>query len=445
MKGLSILPAFVLLGMMHLFSAELLAQDSLSGSGTEVPSSQAAYKPFATDSLPPFPSPEWRLGSRAMGGAIADFSANSSGLTGAFYEPFLFGGHIDRKLKERTLEGMEAENRFGGDRRISIGGSIEPDSLFGDANEERKIFFRLIDGRHFHSQFTRDLFRTVFMGNAGSGERLELAPFQLNSLRYRQFKIGILDQRGDFEMGIALSGIQGVSDLSIQSQNAHIEEQDDPSELGLRLEGVLRQNGHDPPPPDPFSFQGSGFGIDVMAGYDFHRYGQFRFTLSDMGLLTWKSDSRIQRVDTNFRFQGIRIENPLEGNEGDESGLEQVRDRYFPEEERRNYRTFLPGGIRMSYSKKLPSDVWIQSRFRYRLFAAHTPFVALEGVKEWKRLKLGLSVGHGGYGELALGLSSELAIGKRWSFYLRSQHLEGILFPRSMGGIGASAGLHYSY
>lgn len=397
------------------------------------------------DSLPPFPYPEMRLGQKPQIGAIGGISVNSSGLNTAFYRPFVEGGHIEADLKQRTLEQMEERNRFGGDRIFSLGGSYLPDSLFGTPNQERTLFVRLIDGRHYHADFTRDLFRSVFMGNADQEERAELAPFRLNSMHYRQFKIGLIDQRGAFELGIAISGFQGRSDLLIQAQEAYIEGNQDPTELRFGLKGELLQQGEQGNGKF-WRFAGTGAGLDILSGYDLGHYGRVRLSLRNMGLLHWGPRASIREADTNAAFEGFTLEDPLRsGTNNSKRSIERLEERYLPAERKGGYRRPFPGKLRLTYSKRFPSGVWFRSSILHRPFTSYAPYFGIEVMKAWKDLRAGLSIGHGGFGELAFGLEAAYRFGKKWDLYIRAPHLEGALIPRSMGGLQASMGLHYHY
>ncbi len=397
------------------------------------------------DSLPPFPTPEWRLSRNPKVGTIGELTVNSSGLTTEFYRPFVQGGHIDDDLKKRTMEGMEKVNRFGGNRLFSVGGSFEPDSLFGTANEERTLFFRGIDGRYYHARFRRDLFRTIFIGNADREERLELAPFRLNSMRYRQLKVGLLDRKGRFELGIAISAFQGISDLRIEASEAYLGGEDPRSELRFRMKGAVFRQGRREK-ASFWEFRGSGIGVDIMSGYELGKYGRVQASIRDMGLFHWGPNARVQRIDTNVRFEGFSLQDPLgKGDVGSNASMDSLEDRYLPEEKGNAYRHLFPGSIRFAYMKKFPSGFWFRSSFLHRPFTPYVPFVELEVMKGWNRFRGGLSAGYGGFGELAFGLQAAYRFGERWDLYLRIPHLEGIVAPKSMGGVGASAGLHYSY
>lgn len=401
--------------------------------------------PSVADTLPPFQGPEWRLGGDPQVGAIGDLSVNSSGLTADFYRPFIRGGHIDEDLKKSTIEGMEEEVRFGGDRILSLGGSFRPDSLFGEANRKRTVFIRLIDGRHYHARFTRDLFRTIFIGNPQDGRRAEFAPFRMNSMRYRQFKIGVLDQRGKFEMGIAISGFQGRSDLRIGADNAYLEGEADGSELRFRLNGELLQQGRGEEVPF-WRMPGSGVGIDILGGYDFGRFGQVRMTFKNMGLVHWGPSARIRQVDTTASFEGFSFDNPFQGSTtGPNAPIEELEERYLPEERSGAYRRPFPGKIRLAYAKRFPSGVWFRSSFLHRPVTSHVPYWGLEVMKAWDALRAGISVGHGGFGEFAFGTEAAYRFGEHWDLYIRAPHLEGLIFPGRSGGFRTSVGLHYRY
>ncbi len=417
-----------------LFSA-LLPQLMSFGNGTEGGDA---------DSLPPFPIIERRLGREAGLGLRASFSVNSSGFTTAFYRPFIRGGRIDNELKQQTMEGMEKVNRFGGDRLFSLGASFRPDSLFGRSNEIRHLFLRLLDGRHYHARFTRDLFRTIFIGNAGLDRPLALAPFRMNSMRYRQLKFGLLDQRGDLELGIALSILQGRSDLRIRADKGQLQSSADGSELSFRLKGNWHEQGRDSM-RSPFAFRGSGAAIDIMTGYDLGGYGMVRLSIRNLGFLSWGPEARLRRVDTSATFQGYRVGDPLGGAVKSGDPTDSAEARYFPEVEKGSYRSLFPASFRLAYSKRFPSGVWLRSSLAHRPFTSSVPFFGIEIMKAWKAISLGASMGYGGFGEFAYGLQAAFRPHADWELYLRVPHLEGTINPERSGGLAASLGLHYEY
>lgn len=396
------------------------------------------------DSLPPCPPIEWRLGSKPMVGVRGALSVNSSGLTSAFYQPFVRGGAISNELERRTIRGMEKVNRFGGDRSLSIGASFRPDSLLGTVNKERYVFFRLIDGQHYHARFTRDLFRTIFIGNAGVDRQLELAPFRMNSMHYRQLKFGILDQRGKVELGIGLSLLQGRSDIRLRASKAKLQTSGDGSELSFRLKGNWMEQGRDSM-RSPFAFRGSGAAIDIMGGYDLGTYGKVRISIRDLGMLNWGPNGQTRRVDTSATFSGFDIGDPLGGNVSSNDPTDSLGTRYFPKTEKGSYRSFFPARLRLAYSKRFPSGVWLRSSLTHRPFTSFVPYFGIEIMKAWEDISAGVSMGYGGFGEFAYGFQAAFRPGKHWELYLRVPHLEGAILPERSGGLAASLGLNYSY
>jgi hypothetical protein len=170
-------------------------------------------------------------------GIAGNYNFNSNALTNQFISKFYTGGYINNDLKNSVLTRVKNNNRLGADVSYGIYTAFKLDSLFHKKN--LSFFFSLRDRFHVDGQFSKDLFKVGFYGNAQyAGKTADFDGFNFNMIRYQQFQIGIYSSKYDVaaHWGIGLSFLKGEEYLSILAKKAEMFTSEDGQYIDFNVE-----------------------------------------------------------------------------------------------------------------------------------------------------------------------------------------------------------------
>jgi hypothetical protein len=135
----------------------------------------------------------------------ADYEVGSNGIQNAMMNKFLFGGHIDKKMKDNALNRMHGYNQLGinlnYDISLFVKGTSKFDFLIGVKNQEI-----------LNATYTKDFYQLVLYGNKPFLDKTaNFSGTNINALRFQELKFGVIMHQVDStaKIGISVSFLKG--------------------------------------------------------------------------------------------------------------------------------------------------------------------------------------------------------------------------------------------
>lgn len=115
----------------------------------------------------------------------------SSVMNNDFMNKFIYGGEIDRSIKDNAYNNLNKDNnRIGGDVQLNFIANIPIDSLFKKTNLALTVGINYSE--HFDAVFTDNLFRLAFDGNKQfAGKDALLSGTNMNYFAYQKIFFGV--------------------------------------------------------------------------------------------------------------------------------------------------------------------------------------------------------------------------------------------------------------
>ncbi len=230
-------------------------------------------------------------------------TAIENGLVSAMY----VGGHVDRELRQRTLDRLRNANRGGYALGLELAYTWRA-SLFG-----RPSLWPRISAGHRDQlgvEFNRDAFQASFFGNKPfEGRIAELGPGRFSRQVYQTFAFGVA--RGIAGPYIELGLVAGWQLDHGNIRNASLYTAPAGEYLELGLDGTYRRSD------TARTSLPRGFGGVVNAGWNrgIHLLGSaatISIEVRDLGFIAWSANSLTMEKDTVIRFEGFEMKGILD-------------------------------------------------------------------------------------------------------------------------------------
>jgi hypothetical protein len=115
-----------------------------------------------------------------------EYELGSNGIYNSLLNKFIYGGRIDKKIKDASNDHMKNLNVMGANMNYDV-------SVFFGRNSKYSYLVGFKDQRIFNSSFTKDFYQLVFYGNKPYlNETKNLSGSSINSLRFQELKLGFI-------------------------------------------------------------------------------------------------------------------------------------------------------------------------------------------------------------------------------------------------------------
>jgi hypothetical protein len=363
----------------------------------------------------------------------------SNAIMNDFILAFYKGKFIGNDLKDNTTERLLRSNRLGGATKIGLTYSYH--SLSG---KNKPIFsFSFFDRENLDVKFSDDLFHAVFYGNKSfAGETAQLGNFQLNFLRYQQFRFG-WKWKGDAthgSFGFSFSLLSGERNTFIKADKADLYTSPDGQYIDLALAMQMQQT--DTAHKNYFAQNGMGLSADFfyeMPYLVWNKPGKIIFEMNDFGFIRWNSNSMTHSVDSSFHYEGVNVNDILHTNGGTipKLNIDSVinKNTLF---ERKQYTTNLPFYFnirtRTWYGKQFSLEKGIS--FLFNSSAKPYYFLKLHFSTKKQNAEFSYIVGYGGYGSFNAGVEARVDFAKHYSVHIADNYLFSGVTPMAANGMG---------
>jgi hypothetical protein len=383
---------------------------------------------------------EFKDGLTTHIGISGDYDINSNALTNQFTHKFYTGGYINEGLKNLVLNRIKNENRIGGNINSGLFAAFKSDPYGKYKNIS--LFFSIRDRSHFDVQFSKDLFKIGFYGNADyAGKTADLSHFNLNLIRYQQLQVGVYSKSDSAaHWGVGISFLKGEQYLSIAAKKAELFTSTDGQFININTDLSIARS--DTAHKGMAAFNGYGASLEIFFEATFQtRFGTSKISssVSDLGAIRFNKQSQLAQQDSMLHYQGFQINN-----------LYDLRDSTIIQREKDSVKNMLSSFKKTAFSVTLPAvfDLSLETKLnrfftlkegmRYVFNANNKILVYVKGYfyihPKWI---LSTTFGYGGYGTFNYGIGTSVKLPKKFIIRAGSNNLEGFIVPKKTTGQGA--------
>ena len=384
---------------------------------------------------------EFKDGHTTQIGITGDYDINSNAITNQFTEKFYTGGHINNDLKNSVLNRIKNNNRIGGNINSGVFAAFKLDPYGKYKNTS--IFFSVRDREHFDAQFSKDLFKIGFYGNADyAGKTADLSNFDLNLIKYQQIQVGLYSSKFDSvaRWGVGVSFLKGEQYLSIDAKKAELFTSADGQFVNLNTQFSMTRS--DTAHTGITALNGYGASMDLFFEAPFKTpFGASKIStsVSDLGSIRFNNQTQTASQNSLLHYQGFQINN-----------LYDLRDSTIGKREKDSVKNIIAPFKKKAYSVTLPAifDLAIETRLnryfslkegiRYVFNANNKMLIYAKGTffinRKWI---LTSTFGYGGYGTFNYGIGTSVKLPKKFIIRVGSNNLEGFIVPKKTTGQGA--------
>jgi hypothetical protein len=243
---------------------------------------------------------------------ISSFNYYASNFaTNELMDKFIFGGEITTDMKDRV------SNKLG--RNNSIGGEVEQkfEHFNADLLPFKKDKFGLIislsDNHLISGNVSKDLFNTVFYGNANALN--DTLDFGFSHVLYQHYlKLGVGIYNKSTLSSLTLNYVSGSRGFEGRLNDTWMYNTVDSISFMLQGAGFRTDSSK-----GYWGFQGSGIALDLNYNFQFdsrNGYNQMvNLKISNIGIMAWNTNTYHYAVDSLNNYQGFNVHDFI--NRGD--------------------------------------------------------------------------------------------------------------------------------
>jgi len=359
----------------------------------------------------------------------------SNSLPTQFSNSFVFPKFIDESRKENAYNTLKSENRFGAEFSLDVLASFSPDSIWKSQGLQLRIGYE--QQRYIASQYSSDLFRLLFSGNASfAGKTADFGNTDFTSMAYRTFKVGMMQRNKNGMFSVDFGLVQGQNFTQINFDEAQLYTQEAGSYLDLTWKGNFYQSERE---SNKLSNQPSlGASISLEARQSFRSKWMFRELVKDLGFVNWTESTKHIQGDTSIRFSGIQFNDILNFDQYASINIgDTLLNKVRKNEVEGKYLVSLPTLFRMEAFRLMPKKFTLGAAIQYRYIVGYKPLASIEIGKTFSQLRI-VKIGFlfGGYGGFQTNLTCVLINNSEHCLSLGSCFNEGLLSPKKLAGAG---------
>jgi len=371
--------------------------------------------------------------------ADASGSANLSTqkISNQFMKPFLMGGKLETEVIDK---GLEKE----GNRRLSLQAeaTLQYMNLAKGFKKNANLHWYLKTGMYSRTNalLSNDGMRLAFKGNTDSA-RYNLENSHLNNLRFHTIGGGLYyhDDKNakpfNLQVGLFLMQTPTMDQIRV-NQNNYLQGTEDSFLLGLNYSAEFADN-------NAFT-TGYGLAGEIVFNQKLNSKSIWGFSMRNFGLSRINNSVTSYSANGEFKFDGVFIPevNRLAEDGYFEHHLDSFTQQLSNKKEGQSKTLLIAPATTLYYCLRLSSGY-------YQISLKHSGSPSIPVVElrysnfVRKNMILGASVGTVGYTYLNADLN--WAISKHWFIQAGIYHLEALLLPGRLGGMGGGGGLQYAF
>lgn len=368
----------------------------------------------------------------------ADYEAGSNGMQNAMMNKLIFGGHIDKDMKDAALNNMHGYNQLG----INLNYGL---SVFFGKKLKYSYLIAFKNQEILNATYTKDFYTLMFYGNKPFLDKTaNFTGTNINALRFQEIKVGVVMHKVDTsaKIGVSISFVKGEQLFYIKAgKNSSLYTNADGTELvfqsnfNMAISDTARKK-------NLLALNGIGASADIFFETPYKsRIGKLSIltvNANNIGFIHWMDNSVQYSSDSTLKFEGYHINNILDLKDSTlnkintDSALQKATNA-----RKESFNTNIPTNLllvnKIYFGKK---DFALNSGFRYMFHSNYKPYLFIESEYTIKnKITVCAHIGYGGYTRINLGLSL-VYNGKGWYAKLGSNSLQGFIAPKTAYGQG---------
>ncbi len=367
-----------------------------------------------------------------------EYELGSNGIYNSLLNKFIYGGRIDKKIKDASNDHMKNLNVMGANMNYDV-------SVFFGRNSKYSYLIGFKDQRIFNSSFTKDFYQLVFYGNKPYlNETKNLSGSSINSLRFQELKLGFIWHKIDTtaKVGISVSILKGQQLFYIKAKegsslytNADGTELVFNSDFNMALSDTNNRS-------NPFAYTGIGASADIFFETPYKsKIGKgsvLTVNANNIGFLHWFDNSVQYNSDSTFKFDGYHINNLLDLKDSTLASIN--RDtiiRTTTNARKESFNINIPTNLLIINKIRFTNKFVLGTGFRYLFNSNFKPYFFTDAEYQLTSKITGvLHIAYGGYSRLNIGLAFSYT-SPSWFFKIGSNSLQGYISPSNTYGQGA--------
>ncbi len=360
------------------------------------------------------------------------YSINSTALTASFYQGLYSGKYLDATIKDPVGKRISASNLFGVD--------AEAKALYYGSQvfAQWGVYAGLSYNIDLGAQFTGDLYRLIFEGNANYADKIaDLSGVQVKYLESQSIHLGVYRSLPTSASTLSrsiqcgLNFVQGSNWYDIKIDKGSVFTEANGAYLDITMKGNMYQ-------ADTLkSFNGVGAGLNFSYKVEKKNGRQFLIEASNVGVMQWSKNTLHNYVDTTFHFDGFQINNIFAIQDSTFSNINANTVTDNLKSENKAQLMVLPFTVHANYLHPLNNKMYLTVDLNYKYWSTYIPKLILSyGYKFTNSISAEVIAGYGGYGQLHAGVNAKISC-KDIQVRVGASDLLGFIAPSSFSNQGA--------
>lgn len=379
------------------------------------------------------------LNYSSMGRGISlnvEYEAGSNAIKNDMMNKLIWGGYIDKEMKDASDKSIRARNNFGINLNYGtsafVKGSKNFDFIVGFKNQEV-----------LNASFNSDFYRLMFYGNKRFlGDTADISSVSVNALRFQEVKFGAIIHHVDSvaKIGCSVSFLKGEQLFYFKTgKNTSLYTSADASSIVMNSNFNLAVS--DTSNRNLFSFNGVGASADVFFETPYKSAVGKKSVLvvnaNNIGFIHWQNKSVQYSSDSIITFNGYQVENILD-----------LKDSTLNRINKDTILQSLVNGRKENFNINIPTNLVLINKiyfgqmkfvlntgFRYIFNANFEPYFFAEPEYHTKKMTFLAHIGYGGYARMNYGATITYN-GKHLFLKIGSNSLQGYIAPKKAYGQG---------
>ena len=366
-----------------------------------------------------------------------EYELGSNGIYNSLLNKFIYGGYINKKIKDASNDHMKNLNVMGANINYDM-------SVFFGRNSKYSYLIGIKDQIIFNSSFTKDFYQLMFYGNKPYlNETKNLAGSSINSLRFQELKLGFIWHKIDTtaKVGVSVSILKGQQLFYIKAkEGSSLYTNSDGTELVFNSDFDMALSDTNNR-KNPFAYTGIGASADIFFETPYKsKIGMgsvLTVNANNIGFLHWFDNSVQYNSDSTFRFDGYKVDNLLDLQDTTLAAIN--RDSIIKNTTNARKESFnvnIPTNLLIINKIRFTNKFVLGTGFRYLFNSNFKPYFFADAEYQLTSKITGvLHVAYGGYSKLNVGLAFSYN-SPAWFFKIGSNSLQGYISPSNTYGQG---------
>ena len=365
----------------------------------------------------------------------SNYSYGSSLVNAEFLNKFIYGGKIDRALKDESYQKLTSDNRLGGDLNFGVKAEIPLKRFFNQKNVS--LVLGLENWDHADTEFASDLFKLALDGNKQfAGERINIGNTNFNYYRLQKLNLGVV-KYNNFggiiaKEGASLNLIKAQESKMISISEGSIFTQEYGREMEVDVNYLYHSS--DTANSGITAFNGVGISLDLFKEFILKNGDKVFLGVNDIGFVRWNNHSTKIAADSTFYFEGIAVDDIFNLNDSliNNISRDSIIDDVSNVNTKSAYTMSMPSSVNINYTKVLSKKWRINMGIYHRILSNYSPLISFNGYYYFNpKFVVRGHLSYGGYGKLNTGLALSKAVKEYLDIFIGTNNLEAFVNPSS--------------